>query len=178
MSSLTIDKLKFKAVKIKEYGIGFIQVKLSEDQVMNFYTDKIPKFSNVESPHNHQRHFKSQVLHGTIYENVYQVDQNGDQVAYCGCGNTDKEINSKFSILGNYNKIYKANDIYFRNKSIFHSVYADNDTVTLVAKMGKDKHDAIVLSDKIEHMESKLTIEELWDIVENILKRNYVPDII
>ena len=44
--------------------------------------------------------------------------KNGDQVAYCGCGNTDKEINSKFSILGNYNKIYKANDIYFRNNHI------------------------------------------------------------
>ena len=44
--------------------------------------------------------------------------------------------------------------------------------------MGKDKHDAIVLSDKIEHMDSKLTIEELWDIVENILNRINVPDII
>ena len=44
--------------------------------------------------------------------------------------------------------------------------------------MGKDTHDAIILSDKIEHMESKLTIEELWDIVENILNRINVPDII
>ena len=44
--------------------------------------------------------------------------------------------------------------------------------------MGKEKHDAIVLSDKIEHIESNLTIDELWDIVENILNRINVPDII
>lgn len=178
MNTLTVEKLKLKALKIKEYGIGFIQIKLSEDQVMNFYTDKIPKFRNVESPHNHQRHFKSQVLNGTIYENVFYVEKGGNQEAYCGCGDVNGDINNKYSILGHFDKTYQIGDIYYRNKSIFHSVYAENDTVTLVTKMGKEKHDAIVLSDKIEHFESTLTTDELWDIVENILKRNYVPDII
>ena len=58
-----LDYLKANCKSIKNYGLGFIQVKF-EDINYNFYHRDLPKFNNYDSPHNHQRDFVSEVIKG------------------------------------------------------------------------------------------------------------------
>lgn len=170
-SIIDIDNLKNNYVSIKEFGLGFVQIKLSDENVINFYTDRIEKFSNHEAPHNHQRDFKSIIYNGVLREVVYniEINENG-QSAYCGCGDTEKEIKDKFSFIEGNTYVHKKGDYYYRNNKEFHSVEAINNTITFITKLNlESKIDAIILSDVIEYEMKKYTEEELWNIVEIIL---------
>lgn len=170
MNLLTVETLKNKAISIKEFGIGFIQIKLDNIQYINLYTDKVPLFSNSNAPHNHQEDFISRILSGAIVETMYDVfeGENG-QSAFCGCGNTDSIITEKYSYIVKSINIHSQDEIYYRAKEDFHSVIASENTITLVTKVNPDNnHDAIIIANKSEY-NTKHTKEELWSIVEQML---------
>lgn len=170
-SIIEINNLKNNYVSIKEFGLGFVQIKLSDEHLINFYTDRIEKFTNHEAPHNHQRDFKSIIYNGVLREVVYniEIDESG-QSAYCGCGDIDKKVEEKFSFIEGNTYVHKKGDYYYRNKKEFHSVEALNNTVTFITKLNlESKIDAIILADVIEYDMKNHTEEELWNIVEEIL---------
>lgn len=176
---LNVDYLKNNSLSIKEFGIGFIQIKLNEKEVLNFYTDKVPKFDNNEAPHNHQRDFISRILFGSLEETLYHVFENDKgSYAYCGCGDINKNITEKYSYEIKEITYYNKGDMYYRHKNDFHSVAAINNTITFIVKDLDVKHDAIVIGEKIDHITSNMNEDELWDIVDNILKEAKINCII
>ena len=133
----------------------------------------MPRFENDESPHNHQRDFVSEIIHGRIEETQYHVWENRESglTPFCGCGDTEKVISEKYDYELVKNEIYLKGQIYFVDKEDFHSVEADNNTITKVTKLNYDnKHDAIILAEKVEHVESGMSEDQLWNIVESILE--------
>lgn len=165
-------KLRDMSRSIKEFGLGFIQVKITSIQYLNFYTDKVSKFVNAESPHNHQNHFNSTILCGKLTEQMYDVSINEcGESAFCGCGDVDKIITEKYVYTKADQNVYHKGDKYFRHRTEFHSVEAENNTVTHILKISDlDIYDAIVIGEKSEVPPSKYSEEGLWNIVDEIIK--------
>lgn len=168
---LDISKFKESARSIKEFGLGFIQVKMSETELYNFYTDKVPLFKNASAPHNHEFTFTSKILSGVLVETLYKVkvDKDGGG-AFCGCGNTDKVITEKYQYYNDKVIVHSTGERYLRCKRTFHSVVAEPNTVTHVVKFPTPNPiDAIVIAEKVEYIPSNLSEDDLWSIVEEII---------
>lgn len=159
-----LDYLKANCKSIENYGLGFIQVKF-EDINYNFYHKNLPKFSNYDSPHNHQRDFVSEVIKGEVREILFKVSD-GDDVAYCGCGDSGEE-SFEYSYEVEGTKVYRQGDLYLRKKEDFHSVDVEHGTVTKVVKYG-ESGTAWVLSDKVGNKIQKIDEEVLWAMVEEV----------
>ena len=162
------DYLKDNNSDILEFGLGFIQVKI-QNVNYNFYTDKVSKFTDHESPHSHQQDFISEIICGELKEKLYSV-RSGDMKAFCGCGDTDKVVEDTYSYEENQSLTYKVGDLYVRCKEDFHTVEAINNTVTKVVKCG-NKVDAIVIGEKKDYIRS-MSEDSLWNIVKEICKEN------
>lgn len=162
--------LKDHALSIKEFGLGFIQIKLDEAISLNVYTDKVKKFINYNSPHNHQRNFKSYILNGLLLERIYDVSLNENgQSAFCGCGDIDDVINEKYEVSSGHQMIYNKGDVYRRDKELYHTVEASDGTITLIVKDMSSKHNALVIGEKSVNLNYIFTENQLWDIVENYI---------
>lgn len=78
MKSLpTIDELKHRARQYSSepywFGLGFVQLKLSDTERMHFWVPEIPH-PEREEIHNHRYDFVSTVLAGTLKHEVYHLD--------------------------------------------------------------------------------------------------------
>lgn len=162
------DYLKENSDSVLEFGLGFIQVKI-QNVNYNFYTDKVCKFTDHESPHSHQQDFISEIIHGELREKLYSV-YSGDVKAFCGCGDTDKVIEDTYEYKEEQVLTYSSGDLYVRCKEDFHTVEALNNTVTKVVKFG-NKVNAIVIGEKSKYNTS-LSKNDLWNIVKEICKEN------
>lgn len=162
------DYLKENSDRILEFGLGFIQVKI-QNVNYNFYTDKVGKFTDHESPHSHQQDFISEIIYGELREKLYSV-HSGDMKAFCGCGDTEKVIEDTYGYKEEQLLTYNSGDLYVRCKDDFHTVEALNNTVTKVVKFG-NKEDAIVIGDKKDYIGS-MSEDTLWNIVKEICKEN------
>jgi hypothetical protein len=73
----TIDELKRRAKKYNSepywFGLGFIQLKLSDTERMHFWTPDCPH-PEREEIHNHRYDFASTVLAGTLKHDIYHLD--------------------------------------------------------------------------------------------------------
>lgn len=67
-----INFLKKHCQKIHFFGLGFIQIKISESSRWHFYSYKLPAY--VEHPHNHRYDFKSTIFRGEFSQVIYKVD--------------------------------------------------------------------------------------------------------
>lgn len=165
---IEFNELKEKAKSIKTFGLGFIQIKLSNDTCVNVYLDNINKFADADAPHSHQRSFESTILWGNLTEYIYDVKMAHDGIsAYCGCGNVDDPINHRYKYVLGEMFSYNTGDSYYRNKDDFHSVSALHGTITLIKKDISDVHDAIVISDSKGSVSyDKYDDADLWNMVE------------
>lgn len=158
------------AKEIKEFGLGFIQVKIDNINY-NFYTDEVETFSNANQPHNHQLAFTSEILHGELTEHLYDVqeDDNGI-ILQCACGDISKE-SKKLNNAYRETITHKKGDIYFRDSNEFHTVKALSGTITKVVKNNEDKIDAFVFG--TPEYDYKQSSRDLWTIVKDMIKDMY-----
>lgn len=68
---LDYDWIRRNAQLIHYFGLGFIQVKLSADVRMHFYTDRIDPTVTEEEIHNHRYDFRSDVIRGMLQHKLY-----------------------------------------------------------------------------------------------------------
>jgi hypothetical protein len=80
----TIDELKARAKKYNSvphwFGLGFVQLKLSDTERMHFWVPEIPRREREEI-HNHRYDFVSSVLAGTLKHDIYHLDATVDPKA-------------------------------------------------------------------------------------------------
>ena len=79
-STTLLEYLQQEAQEIYSFGLGFIQVKVDNINY-NFYHKDLPKFSDVEKPHNHQQDFVSEIIKGRLNETTY-FTKNGGQCCF------------------------------------------------------------------------------------------------
>ena len=70
LSDLTVDSLKSDSFMAHYFGLGFIQVKLTDATRLHFYHPELPAF--VEEPHNHRYSFRSEVLRGGLGQTFWE----------------------------------------------------------------------------------------------------------
>lgn len=156
---ISFDYIKANYKSIKNFGLGFIQIKMRNGLIFNVYKDELPKFENVSSPHNHQSDFTSTVLHGFVFETIFDVIE-GDKPAFCGCG-SDTDITETYDYHTIDLNMYQQGSTYLRTHGEFHSITADNNTITMVTEFGDVLTHAIVIGRKTHEVIPQIPEEEL-----------------
>ncbi len=179
INEIKIEDLKKNYQMIHYFGLGFIQLKLSDTYRLHFYTDRINKILDEEEVHNHRYDFTSYVLKGkfnmklfkTIEGNEFTIDdedcQNHDGQEIV----TDKKVET-YGIQKISENNYSAGDSYWLEKDTFHRVKGD-ECITLLERGEVAKKYAQVLTpinkSKVCPFSKKIEEEELWKIVEEML---------
>lgn len=161
--------LKDNAQSIQYWGLGFIQVKLTDDINYHFWIDSLPTTFDSDIPHNHFRDFQSVILYGEIEETVYSFreDDHGEfscKENKCTFNDLDKK---RYSIDNIDSYVHIEGDTYFRCKDELHTVDPKTTlAITMVTKVGER---GIVYSmacnDIKEPMKYDVSENDLWAFV-------------
>lgn len=176
LKDIDINYLKKHNRMIHFFGLGFIQIKISDEQRIHFYTDKLK--SITDSPHNHRYDFRSKTLKGSITHFFYkEVPGNSWVISKENCQKDQPSIAQKTRVcdLKLLNKkIIKNGEEIFLNHKELHSVYSNN-CITLINRSYYKKEFADVATKigepKICPFSIKVEEELLWDIVEEMLRK-------
>lgn len=170
-----IDWLKANHTKIHYFGLGFIQLKLTPEFRLHFYTKKLPAIVGDEDIHDHRYYFSSHVLKGTFNQKIFQMRQGDDyELEYDSCQEGCKpekigECSFKLLTLSNYS----AGSGYYIDENTFHQVFSD-DAITLIYRPhNHTKPKARVAhkkgTPKVCPFSKKVPEEVLWEIVKEML---------
>lgn len=169
-----LDYLKKNHTDIKNFGLGFIQVKVNNINY-NFYHNDFYKFDDYDLPHSHQYNFVSEIIAGSLTEKRYDVyyDSCGYKLV-CNCGNPDAISPNKSYELIETN-VYRTGDLYYCDNDVYHTVEFENNTITKVVKDLSNKKDAFNFTkDIVNHLDlPEYPPELLWKDVEKIYRNNF-----
>lgn len=166
---------KYNYPFIHFFGLGFIQVKISDTRRYHFYTNKIPKY--VEHPHNHRYSFQSEILCGNLNEVLYEPTI-GDThfMSTSNCLPKDSnalDIRIPVSLIQKNIFTHKTGDTYARIPTDIHTVDATEDTITFLTKTSEPIFkEAFFIYEKNDEplcpFSKKYDEKELWDIVKEM----------
>lgn len=173
---LNIDFLKKECEHIHFFGLGFIQLKLDHFVRFHFYSSELPSYMNEEEIHNHRYDFQSHILKGTLKSEHYEITEGVDYILEqesCKPGIEVKVEPVLCSIKSVSSHTYNEGEKYKIEHDEFHKVVGI-DCVTHVVRglYMKDNADVIrkVNSEKICPFSKQIPEQELWDIVESMIK--------
>lgn len=124
MLTPSLTFLKERCKKIHYFGLGFIQVKVSDTERYHFYTNKWP--ATNEEPHTHRYEFRSRILKGSLLNTVYTVcagDEYEKMRVSCDPANPLKDLTNEF--VGAFPSIRMslvAGSVYIQRPELFHTV--------------------------------------------------------
>jgi hypothetical protein len=171
---ITLEYLKKNNHKIHYFGLGFIQIKI-ENQNYHFYTNR---WNNVKDGiHTHKYNFNSEILAGTLMQNFYkEVDGNAYNKTLCDCQQgTEMEFVKSVGLESIFEGKLVAGSSYFLHRDTIHSVESDY-CITRVSK-GIVLNDTAIIYKPMDMRENvcpfmEVDELELWDEVDRMLKLN------
>lgn len=178
IQEITLKNLKQKSTMIHYFGLGFIQIKLGQTYRLHIYTDILPAIIGKEDIHNHRYDFTSHILYGSLYQELYElIDDTTHVIEEESCKEGYVASDSTKKLCG----IKKISDQHFCKGSsytidhrTFHRV-ASSDAITLLTRSDYKKELAEVVrplgAHKICPFSKKVAEDELWSIVDNVLKK-------
>ena len=178
IQDITLKDLQKKCTQIHYFGLGFIQVKLGLTYRIHFYTDILPPIIDEEDVHNHRYGFTSKILYGDFHQELFKVIPGNTHIlqdesckeGYISDPNTVKTCS--LEKIGE--QWFKEGSSYSISHQVFHRVSAHN-AITLLTRSDYKKELAQVVringTPKICPFSKKISEEELWGIVERILKK-------
>ena len=160
---------------IHYFGLGFIQLKLSPEYRLHFYTSKLAPIVPDEDIHDHRYPFNSYILKGTLTQAIYEmIDGNKYVLEYESCQEGQpseliRECDFKLLTLS----VYSKDSTYFITDTTFHQVYSDH-AITLISRpegYWKSRARVAHIKDapKVCPFSKKVPEKELWDIVKEML---------
>ena len=177
LKNITLDYLKKRHTKIHYFGLGFIQIKLTQNTRIHFYTDLLPPIIGKEEIHNHRYDFTSIILFGNLTQETFTITNGNTHIQQdesCIEGETMKDTIGTYcgvSLSGIQN--FAQSSSYFIDHTTFHRVYSNN-AITFLERSDYKKEFAEVLRPKNISptcpFSKKVPEEELWKIVEMILE--------
>jgi hypothetical protein len=185
MNLLNIDWLKSNAEFIHNFGLGFIQVKLSDELRMHFYhPTKTNPIVADEDYHNHRYDFTSKCLKGKLlhewlgissYFNINPYDWKG--MVSIPVSRTPDSVQPEpvpvFAREEGYTEVYEG-EIIEVGSNEYHKVSVSQPTITLLLRGPKVSEYAHVIKpndgkDLICPFSNPLSVEECWKIVEDVI---------
>jgi len=178
---ITIDRLKTDWLKkntqmIHYFGLGFIQVKLTNEYRMHFYSPDLPPIIDDEDIHNHRYNFNSTILKGQLTQDLF-VQIPGDKYILedesCqeGCSAGTEPILCDFKLISSCDMAAKSE--YFLHHDTFHRVKTES-CITMLSRSEYKKQFAQVArlkgSPKICPFSQKIEESELWQIIDVMLR--------
>jgi hypothetical protein len=180
MFDLNIDDLRKQFVDIHFFGLGFIQVKVSDERRFHFYHKALPAF--VDTPHNHRYNFTSNVINGRLTNYIWRETSDGPQkgvIERVSC-RKDEEIDPQTrhtTIECESLFLTCAGSGYYLQHNVLHSVVPDlarGPVVTHIMRgpIVKEYADAFRPEglERVCPFSRNMKTQDLWLIVEECLK--------
>lgn len=174
-SYLDVNWLKTNCQMIHYFGLGFIQVKLTDRMRMHFYTKELPAIISKEEIHNHRYGFSSKILKGTLKQEAFSTCYGNDYIweqESCQEGVICETPPIPCSIFCRETCVYKAGESYYIDHETFHRVESDY-AITFITRGDYQKKFAEVIrpvgATKICPFSQKVDEIKLWEIVEKML---------
>lgn len=178
MEIYDLDWLKKNCLMVHYFGLGFIQLKLSRECRMHFYTPELPPITSEEDIHNHRYDFTSVILKGKLSQKIYACvfDQETHVLEEESCQSGVKCEGVKrpcgVKLLGE--QFFESGSSYWTCHDTFHKVRAE-ECVTFLKRSDYKKDLAQVIRLKGEDsacpFSKKIEENKLWEIIEKMLKQ-------
>lgn len=173
---LKLDWLKSNCYKIHYFGIGFIQVKLTEHQRVHFYSSLLlPIISEEEDIHDHRYDFTSHIVKGIFGHEIYSIDFNSSthilEQESCQEGVTPDSKPIPCGIFKESRHTYWGGS-YSMQSGQFHRVVHGDCITYLERGPTKKKFASVVRSPgapKVCPFSKKMEEVELWDWVDKMI---------
>jgi hypothetical protein len=170
---LDIDFLKINCKRLYFFGLGFIQVKLSDSERVHFYTNVFQKTIVKEEVHNHRYNFNSTILKGELIQEIfsYHLNDKGDSwITKETCNPvTKKEFErQRCSIKLLQRQTFYHGSSYWTDHNTLHRVESDNAITHLKrSPYMKDEADVIYPVDLVPTcpFSVKVSDDELWEVI-------------
>lgn len=174
-----IDWLRVHCQMIHFFGLGFVQLKISNQQRYHFYHPYLSGFS--EEPHDHRHAFFSTVLAGALKHHIWEEHPNGDEMElqYASCRTGDVEIPPPYKTRARRSGSFtvRAGSSYYLDADTFHQValVGESPCISFLTKRENVKDLARVLVTVGETracpFSRDLPEPKLWEIVYDCLTR-------
>jgi len=179
---IDLKTLQERHTKIHFFGLGFIQVKVSDKERFHFYHPELSAFVPPEEIHNHRYDFTSRVLKGCFEHEIYSVVdrstagiRNG-KAREVSCDPNEPAPEAEIDVLATKLTTVrlKAGSNYDLHSDTFHRVLpATEPTITHLTRGEKKTAFATVVSTAEERVcpfSRNLEETELWDWVKKIVE--------
>ena len=184
---LDIDVLRGYGVTPEYFGLGMIQLKISDTSRLHFYHDDLPVL--VDEPHNHRYPFHSSVLNGSLYQEIFEfVPETYDKLLYDNqCSHVMAEVScdpakpgTRIIAKGGCRSMMATNHLkgssYWISADTFHTVLAADNCITLLdrnAKAEKEFASVIRAQDSVPvcPFSAPINEEECWRLIEDMLPK-------
>jgi len=174
---LDVTWLKNNHQMIHYFGLGFIQLKIDKNTRLHFYNKKLPPIVSKEDIHNHRYDFTSEILLGTLIQEIYEVVPGDTHYLEDESCQVDVKVESKpklCSVQMSSRHIHSPKSSYLISHTTFHRVYCDFECITLLNRTDYKKQLAQVIRPiegaKVCPFSQKVKEEYLWNIIEEMLK--------
>lgn len=187
MLGMTVDSLKSECKMIHYFGLGFIQVKMSDTIRYHFYlpSGTLPVTAPEEEIHNHRQGFKSYILKGALSQSIYeQTEGNSYECVPVSCDpkNAIKGIGSPCNFRVVARMHLKEGSFYSVHHNTFHNVRSTFGAITALKMGPKQKEYAYVIrpigSPEVCPFSIVIPEAKLWELVDASLNepmRKFAP---
>jgi hypothetical protein len=171
------------------FGLGFIQLKVSPTMRFHFWHPDLNPDGYEEDLHSHRYHFQSQILKGSLENEVYIIDRNvtpdmSVELVSCQEG-VRNEILNDASVRHVTTMKLQAGDSYPMDASALHRLKATGKTITRLIRP-KDrmfKYATVVrplnAGPSVCPFTRKIEVPELWKYIEDCIGKSgyHIADI-
>lgn len=175
IEEVDLDELKKEAKLIHYFGLGFIQVKLSDTTRMHFYTAMLPPIIAEEDLHDHRYDFSSGILHGTLRQEIFALTEGDSHILEeesCKENTPMVKPGVPCGIKKIHEQEFTKGSSYVIDHDTFHRISA-TDAITFIKRGDYKKEFARVAHantvPKVCPFSKKIPEGELWEIVEAMI---------
>lgn len=180
---LDFEYLKQHSKLIHSFGLGFIQIKLSDTLRVHVYCKEVVITTSPQDLHDHRYNFHSTILKGALTNEIYFLAEGGSFIMRketCKASSrlASADLKPEFCSIKLLNKVFMAHgSSYFMEKDTIHRVEASR-CISLVKRDLPSKDLALVISsrsslDYVCPFFIRVAESELWKIVKKELKDVY-----
>ena len=178
---LNLDFLKSEAKSVHAFGLGFIQLKLSEHHRLHFYCPEVTLTVGEEDVHDHRYGFKSEVIKGSLENSLFVLDfsQNTHLLREESC-NPNRPVENKDNIICGLNELGQfttlAGSTYSLSKDTLHRVETKRAITFLTREVPtKDAARVVIKANGpvICPFSVNLNEEELWRLIAREIHNAY-----
>jgi hypothetical protein len=172
ISEIDLEWLKKNHQMIHYFGLGFIQLKITDRFRLHFYSDKLPPIVDEDEVHNHRYGFKSTILLGELSQEVFNLTSGETHTVEqdnCQEGFKMEKPPQPCGIQFIHSSTYATGSSYVLTHEVFHRVKTSKNCITLLDRLPYQKDLADIVrkkdSGKVCPFSQKITESDLLNIV-------------